>query len=289
MQRLITGLLFAAVTTVTVFAGDTGLQRFAGTWKEDTSKTVNPVDPDSTLSYRQNPGGSLTETSISGTYKRERILRIDGKPHALETTIWVDGKLEAERTKPDPSRTRTWTQKGSFAWEERQFKNGKPLSTTLYEIAPDNRTMTETETDYSANGTSQQSVTVCQRTADGKGLLGTWKPVSTRDTTPDVYEIAFDSDGTLNWHEFALDYRYSAKFDGKDYPVTGPNVNPKLRESLIKIDDHTIEDISKDGERPFQVGISRLSSDANSIYITYIDLLSSTPLVRSFVYTRQAT
>ncbi|HSU58432.1 MAG TPA: hypothetical protein VLI55_03885, partial [Bryobacteraceae bacterium] len=265
-------------------AGDTGLQRFAGTWKEDTSKTVWPVDPESTLSYRQNSDGSLTQTSASGTYKRDSTIWLDGKSHVVKNTTWVDGKLDED--KDDPGLTNTWIEKGPSAWEQKAFRDGKLLLVRVREIGPDNRTLTETETEYSQNGTSSQSITVYQRTTNTTAFLGTWKPISARDVTPDVMEISFDGDGTLNWHEFALDYRFSAKFDGKDYPVTGPAVNPKLRETLMKIDDHAWEDIVKDGEKPSQVRIWRLSPDGNAISFTNVDLTSSTPLATSAVYNR---
>lgn len=278
-----------AQSRITMPVAESNFQRFAGTWTEDTSKTVLPVDTQSSLSYKQNSDGSLTETSISGTYKTERILRVDGKPHPLETIISVDGQIDTERSKPDPSRTRTWTQEGSSAWE-RQFKNGKPASTTLYEIGPDNQTMTTTETDYSAKGTSSQSsITTYRRATNAAGLLGTWKPISSRDVTPDAQEISFDGDATMHWHEFAPDYRYSAKFDGKDYPVTGTG-NPHLRSALIKIDDQTWQEVVKDGDKPGQVIIRRLSSDGNTMYLLNIGLTTSaTPLVTSYTYRRSVT
>ena len=99
-------------------------------------------------------------------------------------------------------------------------------------------------------------------------------------------EISFDNDGTLNWHGLAEDFRYSGKFDGKDYPVTGPDANLKRREMLMKIDDHIYEDIAKDEEKPFQLTVTKLSADGNTMWVTSIDLLASTPSVRNYSYNR---
>ncbi len=48
---------------------DDSLNSFSGTWKEDPSQSVDPVNPNKVLTYRRNPDGSMTQTFVWGADK----------------------------------------------------------------------------------------------------------------------------------------------------------------------------------------------------------------------------
>ena len=52
-----------------LFSSSRRIDSFSGTWKEDPSQSVDPVNPNKVLTYRRNPDGSMTQTFVWGADK----------------------------------------------------------------------------------------------------------------------------------------------------------------------------------------------------------------------------
>jgi hypothetical protein len=254
-----------------VAAADNDLSGFAGTWKEDLSKTVARAQPSDVITYSQNADGSMTQTVGVGPDKREQSFRIDGQVHP-RTDV--------------PEISVSWTALGPSSWERKTMRNGNITFRNVRTISADGKTMTLTAHAFEKNLTSIETKVYTRTSGESSGLVGSWKAVSVKSETPDVMEIQVLADGTITFHELVPDFHFSAKLDGKDYAVTGTNANPKLRASFRRVADRTIEQTAKNGDKPFELITWTLSRDGQSIAQT-TRLIDPDGPVNTSLYRRQ--
>jgi hypothetical protein len=129
--------------------------------------------------------------------------------------------------------------------------------------------------------------------------LGTWKlneakskyaPGSPVNRTV-VYVAAGDGlkvvvDGVAGDGKTAIHSEWTGKFDGKDYPVTGdPNYDSR---SYTKVDDHTVDLITKQAGKPRATGRIVVAADGKSRTLTTTTTdASGKKTVNVFVYDKQ--
>ncbi len=75
------------------------------------------------------------------------------------------------------------------------------------------------------------------------------------------------------------------KFDGKDYPETGPNVAPGSASSGHRVNEHTLELTDKVQGQVIDTMQLKVSADGKTLTLTYREKGQSKPLV--FVYQRK--
>ena len=240
------------------------LRAFAGEWQEDLSKTV--LTPDETRKYEQNPDGTMSVTIGANAYRD--TFRIDGKPHPEV---------------PRPDVMQTWTQTGSSSWESTDTKDGQVISTVKRTVSSDGKTLTFVAT-YKRNGRKDTTVTTVYSriSAEKDGLAGTWKPVSGRSDTADVFTFRVTPDGTLSYA--GLDASFSVKPDGNRYPVKDEFDGVSLRSS----GDRTISFTFFLKGKPFEIDTFTLSSDGQSFTETDRNV-NSNATTATFVYRKRPT
>jgi hypothetical protein len=163
-----------------------------------------------------------TEAEALRLTQRDRsyIVRFDGKeyPHPLGGLV-------------------RWSQIDDRSWETAYREDGKLLGNAIYQLSDDGQTLTVRQKSGS------DSPAVYRRTSgERQGLAGVWSlktaSVSTLDIqVVDGYDLVQSSGGA----------KCKANFDGRDYPIIGPNGQPSEFERCR---------ISKVGDRGFSLTIS---------------------------------
>jgi hypothetical protein len=115
-----------------------------------------------------------------------------------------------------------------------------------------------------AGGTFEQT-TFYQRVSGGPGLEGKWKTKNIQTNAATVLELMpAGTDGiTINIPDFKISA--PLKFDGKDYPATGPGVPPGMTLAITKTGPRSFDVIEKtNGKLIFNFSFA-LSADGNTL------------------------
>lgn len=184
---------------------------YVGQWKVNEEKS----DRGPAFAFATEAGAlRLTESD------RSYLVRFDGKeyPHPLGGVV-------------------RWVRIDNRSWETAYSQNGKLLGNAIYQLSDDGQTLTVRQK------SRPDSSAVYRRTSgERQGLAGVWSlktaSVSTLDIeVGDGYDLVQRSGGA----------QCKANFDGRDYPIIGPNGQPAGFEHCR---------ISRVGDRGFSVTIS---------------------------------
>jgi hypothetical protein len=235
MKRRLWIPLFAAAIGVSLAADSP----FIGQWKLNPGKSQFAG---TTTTIEQLPSGEMQMTTAGQSYK----FRIDGKDYpALFGT------------------TASWKQVDPNTWET-IYKQGTMTTTSVTKISTDGKTMTTTSTGKKPNGEEFQEAATSKRVSGGPGLAGTWKSTKVQATTEN-WEISANGDDGLTMKIVDYNAVCSLKFDGKDYPCTGPTMPKDFTISAKKTGPRTLEFTEKmDGKVVFG-DVFSVSSDGKTL------------------------
>jgi hypothetical protein len=171
---------------------------FAGKWKMNVAKSNFG---DTTITFEQMSGGEMKAVQDGQSY----TFKTDGKDNM---TPW--------------GMTVAWKTLDAKTWEMTEKTNGKINATSTLKLSADGKLIAMDAKRMKADGgTSNDSMTF-QRVSGGPGLAGKWKTKNLNSSSPETLTLSpKGSDGLT----IALGNEGSvcdAKFDGKDYPATGP-------------------------------------------------------------------
>jgi hypothetical protein len=239
MSRLRLGAvgLFVLVATGTLVAADLP---WVGKWK------INPAKSDfgeSTVTYGAVGSEELQMTADGMSMK----FKMDGKDYADA----VGG-------------TSAWKQIDASTWDTVNKVNGKVVSTDTTKLSADGKTLTVTSKGTAPNGKAFDNVVVLTRVSGGPGLPGKWKTSKVNLNAPSVIEIAaYEGDG-LALHVVDFDSGWSARFDGKEYPVTGPTVPAGFTVSLKRTGARSYDYTQKQNGKELYNGTVTVSDDGKT-------------------------
>lgn len=131
-------------------------------------------------------------------------------------------------------------------------RNGKTLIDHLGSVQPDGSIK---RTDY-----------IYKRTSGRIGFLGTWEST----TSPASYEIQverYEGDG-LSFINSTQKLAKSLKFDGRDYPVAGPNMPSGYASSGHRVNAHTLQLAESIAGKPLDTQQAELSADLKTLTMT---------------------
>jgi hypothetical protein len=194
---------------------------FAGTWKMNPAKSKLTGD---TMKFEKTPSGKIRSSASGVSY-----------------TFNVDGK---EYTGPFGEAI-VWKQIDDSTWETTYTQKGILLSTDTTKLSPDGKTLTVVSKGTKPDGETFQDTTVYERIAGEKGLLGRWRDKEVKVSAPETLEIKPFGPNGLLMTSLGYKWTFEAKFDGKDYPVTGPTVPAGLTGVLRHIGSHSLHLVVK--------------------------------------------
>ncbi len=173
---------------------------YAGKWK------INLAQSDfgeTTVAIARTDTGQLQYTADGQSY----TFRMDGKEYPALL-----------------GQTAAWKQIDKATWETSTKLDGKLVSTSTSKLSADGATLTVESTGPKPGGGSFDDTVVFQRESGGPGLPGKWKTKNVKMSAPPVIEIAASGPDGLTIRIADFQVTCDAKFDGKDYPFTGPTI-----------------------------------------------------------------
>lgn len=246
-RRFAVALITLALSSV-VFAQNP----FVGKWKIDPSKSQIAGSRDSVTA-----AGSNTWKFQYG---------------AFSWTIKADGTDQ-----PTPFGTTAMKVISPSTWQFTNKSNGKPTGTETWVLSGDGKSMTRTFEGRQENGQAFSSVAALKRIAGTNGFEGTWESTEVQMTFTEV-DIVANGDGiTVRLPEDGT--TYSLRFDGKDYPETGPRLPAGMTVSARMTAAQKVQATTKLNGQVFDNETWELSPDGNTFTYTEHDAGTDKPAV----------
>jgi len=200
---------------------------FAGTWKLNLAKSDFG---ETTVTYAQTASGQMQFTAMGQSY----TFQMDGKDYPS-----LFGGTSA------------WKQIDATTWEIALKQNDKLINTMTTTLSADGKTLTANEKGPKPTGGTFDRTTVYARVSGGSGLVGIWKTKNPPRWPRIVELIPFGTDGLTI--RFPDDQETcETKFDGRDYPVTGPGpiTQPAMTLAIQKTSPRSFDVTGKQDGKP---------------------------------------
>ncbi len=222
---------------------------WVGTWKLDESRSQLAGD---TFTYSQGPGRMLHYTDgVNTSYD----FSLDGKEHPS-----VYG------------RTVSWKAAGPNTWDTVVKSDGRVLGTSHRQLSADGKTLTITFSGKNPDGSAYNEEDVYQRVSGTTGLVGTWRSVKVKNPGgPRVFVISSPRPGVLHYDLPELKASVEGQPDGKDLPISGPDLPPNMTYAYTFADPRTVHYTLKIDGKVESQGVQTLAADGRS----YTDVSSS--------------
>lgn len=233
--------LLMSSTVPSAQSNEAGDLPYAGRWKLNMARSDFG---ETTVTITETGQGEMQFTVAGQSYS----FRLDGKDYPAML-----------------GRTATWKQTGANTWETVYKQDGMVLSTDTTVLSADGTALTiNAKGPKPAGGTFDQTI-VYNRVSGGPGLAGKWKTKNVQSSAPTVLELSpSGSDGlTISIPDFKI--TSDVKFDGKDYPATGPAVPPGLTLALQKTGPRSFDLMEKQNGKPLYTLSFALSDDGRTL------------------------
>lgn len=241
VKHALTLLVFASVAVGMARAAD---NPFIGQWKLNPSMTRMPdemkVESKGGNTYIFDFGGGAETIVADGT---------DQPGGYGGTTLSV--KVDAPDT-----------------WIVERKKGGRLLLRGTWKLSMDGSKLSDFYREFGSDGSTVSMDYVYQRSGGGSGFAADWRSIKETMNSPFPLEVkAYQGDGLSFKIPSDRDAR-SAKLDGKDYPIEGPNAGTGATSSIQQVDKHTLEMTDKVGGKITDTREIKLSSDEKTLTMT---------------------
>lgn len=248
MRRMI---IVAAIATA-IAAPAHAASPFDGTWIWDAAATELPTKPDA----YQLGNGRFRCVSCPSPYE----LAADGKPHPI---AGQSGSDAATVTVESAQRVRLTTTKG-----------GKPATQIVYTLAPDENALTTDISDLSS-GTAVTSRIASSRVSRGgageHALSGSWRQTRIEAASESATTVRLKVTTSSVAFSDPSGFSYDARFDGKDYPVSG--MGPGRTASVRRISDNSFEETQKQDGKVVSIISLTVAPDRKTARYVFQDLV----------------
>jgi hypothetical protein len=157
---------------------------------------------------------------------------------------------------------------GPDSWKVIRKKDGRILLTGIWKLSKDGNTLKDDYTEFGPDGSSTNVKYVYQRTAGTSGFAGTWEGSSETMNAVIVLKVqAYEGDG-LSFINASEGETKNVKFDGKDYPNTGPNVRAGSASTAQRVNEDTLEMTGKFNGKITNTRQIKLSADRKTLTMT---------------------
>lgn len=255
-KRTLQLLLVACLLAGTLWAAD---DPFVGKWKLNPSKSKlteeMKVERAGGNKYAFDFGGGIPETIVT-----------DGtdQPGYRGTTLSVSVL-------------------GQDSWKVVRKKDGRMLLTADWKLSQDGNTLADDYTEFAPNGSSSNVKYVFTRTAGKAGFVGTWEATS-EPMSVFVLEVRpYEGDGLSFIMPSGV--TSSVKFNGKDYPLEGPNVPQGSVSSGRRVNERTLQLTDKVSGKTRGTAQMEVSPDLKTLTRTAYPAGKSKPNI--FVFDRE--
>jgi hypothetical protein len=199
-----------------------------------------------------------------------KVERVSGNKYAFDfgsgdpETVVADGTDQPANF----ATTLAVTIEASNKWKVVRKKDGTAIITAAWELSQDGNTLTDHFTSTSSNGTQSSLDYVYDRTAGTAGFAGRWESDSVQVNS--VFEIQiepYEEEG-LSFFSLADQTTKNTKFDGKDYPGSGPSLPKGFTTSGHRVSTLTIQLTNKLAGKIVDTRQVDLSADLKTLTMT---------------------
>jgi len=212
---------------------------FDGTWQLNATKSQLAGD---TMSFDDAGGGTWKYTDSDQSYS----FKPDGSSFTTPMGI--------ERTFQKTGEGYTTTNK----------KKGLLISTGTWKLSGDGNTLVVESKGTKPNGDTFDNMTTYVRTAPGTGLIGSWKSTKVKLSNPNSLTVQSNGD-EVTLAISAVKATCHAKWDGKDYPATGPTVPDGLTLAVSKSGPNSFKLVEKSKGKVIAIIHYHLAADGKSM------------------------
>lgn len=253
-------VIFAALSGMALVFSSTAFaaSAFDGTWVLNTSKSHLAGD---TMSYSDAGSGMLKYEDSDQTY----TFKPDGS--SFTTPMGTD---------------RTYVKTADDSYTETASKGSLLIRTTTMKVSADGKTLTEEATGTKPNGDKFDDTYIYKRTSPGKGLLGSWKSTEIKLSSPNSLMIQTDGADGVTLTLSAIKATCVAKWDGKDFPATGPTVSDGLTLALSKTGPSSFKLVQKSKGKTILIAHYRVASDGKTMTMKGTDGQGKEPFTEVF-------
>jgi hypothetical protein len=157
-------------------------------------------------------------------------------------------------------------------WERTTEFKGKVLSKTTIVLSPDGNTLTETSKGTRPDGSSFEDTEVYDRMGEGSGLLGPllgiWRSKSYKESSSTVLEFQDNGADGIAFILPQIKGKCLAKFDGKNYPATGPTVPEGITLSVKRTSNSSFDMTERIKGKAIYKGTYTVSDDGKALTAT---------------------
>ena len=237
---VVVGTLVAIASPLAAQTGKTTDLPYLGTWKLNIAKSDFG---ETTVTFAENASGEMQFTAAGQSYK----FRTDSKDYSALF-----------------GRTAAWKQIDPTTWETVIKQDGRTIVTDTTKLSSDGKTLTVSSKGPKPAGDTFEQTTVYERVSGGPGLAGKWRTKNIQNSAPAAIELARSGEG------MAIripDFKISAdlKFDGKDYPATGPDLPLGLTLAIEKTGPRSFDLTEKQHGKPIFKLSFEVSEDGNTL------------------------
>lgn len=213
--------------------------------------------------WKVNPGKSKLTDEMKVEAAGANKYVITFQPGAVDTIV-ADGSDQPALS----GSTLSITARGPNNWTVVRKKDGRMLLTADWTLSVDGKTLTDEFTGYQADGSKMSVHYVYARTAGSSGFVGNWYTDSAQpDSSMEVRIQTYDADGlSIDGPEGQI--VRSLRFDGKDYPSTGPDAPAGLIASGQRVNERTVEFADKYKGRIIQTQHIEISADLKTLTVS---------------------
>lgn len=252
-NRTVQLLLVASLVTGTLWAAS---DPFIGKWKLDPSKSKF---------------ADVMKVEAAGPNR----YNLSFSPGAVETVV-ADGTDQPVLY----GTTFAITVVGPRTWKGVRKQQGHPVVSGVWNLSEDGQTLTDDFTTYDSKGSPSTVRYIYKRTAGTSGFTGTWESVggqmnSSFELQIQPYEgdgLSFTTPGETR----------SVKFDGKEYPSTGPYVISGSVSSGHRDNERSLELTDKIQGHVTHTSQVELSPDGKTLTVTVQPVGQSKPNILVF-------
>ena len=199
-----------------------------------------------------------------------KVERLSGNKYAFDfgsgdpETVVADGTDQPANS----ATTLAVTAEGPNKWKVVRKKDGVAIITATWELSQDGNTLTDHFTSTSSKGTKSSLDFVYERTAGTAGFAGTWESDNVQVNSVFEFQIEpYEEDG-LSFINPAEQTTKNIKFDGKDYPGSGPSLPKGFTTSGHRVSALTIQLTDKLAGKIVDTRQVDLSADLKTLTMT---------------------
>jgi hypothetical protein len=171
-------------------------------------------------------------------------------------------------------------------WIVKRKMGERLLLRATWKLSADGKTLTDYYREFETDGTTVSLDYVYERTGgSGSGFAADWQSVKETNNATILMQVkAFEGDG-LSFISSSENRTRNVKFDGKDYPIEGPNAGRGATSSVRRVDDRNLVMTEKAEGKVTDTQEIMLSADGKTLTITVRFAGRDKPNV--LVFTRQ--